>query len=1187
MSIIDAALNRSRTAVAALVMLLATGVVAFITIPKESDPDINIPIIYVSLNHDGISPEDSERLLVRPVETELRSIEGVKEMRSTAYQGGANVLLEFDAGFDADQALLDVREQVDIAKPELPDDTDEPTVNEVNLSQFPVLIVTLSGAVSERTLMRLARHTRDEIEGIPSVLDVNIGGDRDELVEIIIDPALIDVYGLDATELLSQLSRSNLLVAAGALNAEFGQFAVKVPGLFENVQDILAMPVKVEGDSVIALSDIATIRRTFKDRDTYARVNGQPALTLEVSKRSGENIIDTIAKVRDVVEAERLEFPPGVIVKYSQDRSSDIRTMLGDLQNNVISAVLLVMIVIVGALGLRSGILVGIAIPGSFLSGILVLQILGLTVNIVVLFSLILAVGMLVDGAIVVTEYADRKLREGEPPKVAYALAAKRMSWPIIASTATTLAAFAPLLFWPGIVGEFMKFLPITLVATLSASLLMALVFVPVLGANLAGITYGLLTVAGIGLGVGVFSIIGNLVASAVGLSDGPSVSLIVVVATVFGALVSASLLPSRHGWRRVLGVAAASGGLLGTIVAFLSTLLGLPSEPAISIVAIFFGVVGAALGFWLGNLVGRAARNVLNRPPAVAGNNLTASGDTDPRSVTGATGLYVRLLDTALKRPAFVLVMAFTVLGVSWGVYAFFGRGVEFFPEVEPDLAKVQIHARGNLSVDEKNRLVGEVEEQVLLINDERGEFDSVYTLTGNLENNDDVAEDIVGTIDLEFADWQLRRPADDILAEIKDRTRHLGGILVETTKAEGGPPVGKPVQVQLGATDPTLLAPEIAKVRAFFDGMEGLKDIEDSRPLPGIEWELNVDRAQAAKFGADIALIGNIVRLITNGLTVTDFRPNDSDDEIDIAVRFPQDKRTIDQLDRIRLTTTEGLVPLSNFVTRTAIPRTGLLRRVDSDRVMTVKADVEPGVLVDAKVQEIRAWLPSADIDPRVTVTFKGEDEEQKAAQAFLMKAFVVALFIMAIILVTQFNSFYSAVLILSAVILSTVGVMLGLLAIGQPFGIVMSGIGVIALAGIVVNNNIVLIDTFDRLNAQIGDARRAILLTGAQRLRPVLLTSVTTILGLMPMVLQLNIDFASRAVSQGAPSTQWWVQLATAIVFGLAFATILTLIVTPSALMFRANIQAWLRRRAAKRAAKQAKPSADSAPAPSAAE
>ena len=417
MSLIDAVLNRSRTALATLLLLLTAGTFAFITIPKESDPDINIPIVYVSISHAGISPEDAERLLVRPVEQELRGIEGVKEMRSTAFQGGANVLMEFDAGFDADQAMQDVREKVDIAKPELPDDSDEPTVNEVNLSLFPVLVVTLSGNVPERLLLRLARTTRDKIEGLPSVLEAKIGGDREEQVEIIVDPTAVETYGLDVAELLTQLGRSNQLVAAGAQDTGRGRFAIKVPGLFENRADMLTMPIKVRGDAVVTLGDIATIRRTFKDRQTVARVNGQPAIALEVSKRTGENIIETIASVRTLVEAERRNWPLEIDVRYTQDKSSDIRTMLGDLQNNVISAILLVMIVVIGTLGVRSGLLVGLAIPGSFLTGILVLQVLGLTVNVVVLFSLILSVGMLVDGAIVVTEYADRKLREGEPPE--------------------------------------------------------------------------------------------------------------------------------------------------------------------------------------------------------------------------------------------------------------------------------------------------------------------------------------------------------------------------------------------------------------------------------------------------------------------------------------------------------------------------------------------------------------------------------------------------------------------------------------------------------------------------------------------------------------------------------------------------------------------------------------------------
>ena len=1058
MSLIDAVLNRSRTALATLLLLLTAGTFAFITIPKESDPDINIPIVYVSISHAGISPEDAERLLVRPVEQELRGIEGVKEMRSTAFQGGANVLMEFDAGFDADQAMQDVREKVDIAKPELPDDSDEPTVNEVNLSLFPVLVVTLSGNVPERLLLRLARTTRDKIEGLPSVLEAKIGGDREEQVEIIVDPTAVETYGLDVAELLTQLGRSNQLVAAGAQDTGRGRFAIKVPGLFENRADMLTMPIKVRGDAVVTLGDIATIRRTFKDRQTVARVNGQPAIALEVSKRTGENIIETIASVRTLVEAERRNWPLEIDVRYTQDKSSDIRTMLGDLQNNVISAILLVMIVVIGTLGVRSGLLVGLAIPGSFLTGILVLQVLGLTVNVVVLFSLILSVGMLVDGAIVVTEYADRKLREGEPPSRAYALAAKRMAWPIIASTATTLAAFAPLLFWPGIVGEFMKFLPITLLATLSASLLMALLFLPVVGANLGVLARILLTLGGVAGGA-------------------------------------------------ALAAMAAIGGM--------TQLLGIAQGPLPKLVAVVFAAAGAGGGAYLGLRAGAMVNRALTVvAPAEAARMRAVAADSnvDPIQLTGLTGAYARVLSFALRSPGRVLGLAAVVLVGSWVLYGVAGKGVEFFPDVEPDVAVLQVHARGNLSVAEKTALVGAVEDRVLDLQAERGEFDSVYTLAGNLAVQDDRAEDIIGTISLEFTEWDRRRPANEILADVVARTADLGGIIVETRKAEAGPPVGtssQPVQVQLSSDLPELLDAEVAKVRAYLDGLAGLKDVEDSRPMPGIEWELAVDRAQAAKFGASIQTIGAAVKLVTKGLEVTEYRPDDADDEIDIAARFPLDRRTLDQLDQLRIQTSAGLMPISNFVERRAVARTGLLRRVDGNRVMTVQADVLPGVLADQIVQAIRAWLPTAGIDPRVEIAFKGEDQEQKDAQAFLMKAFAVALFLMSIILVTQFNSFYSALLILSAVIMSTVGVLLGLLATGQPFGIIMSGIGVIALAGIVVNNNIVLIDTFDRLRKTVPDPRLAILRTGVQRLRPVLLTSVTTILGLMPMVLQVNID------------------------------------------------------------------------------
>jgi len=1052
-AIIDAALSHSRTVIATLILILLSGTVAYIEIPKEADPDINIPIIYVSMSHEGISPEDAERLLVRPMEQELRVIEGVKEMRATAYEGGANVTMEFEAGFDADVALDDVREKVDLAKPELPEETDEPTVHEVNFSLFPVIVVTLSGPVPERTLLKLARDLQDRIEGISTVLKAEIAGDREELVEILIDPVKVESYGLSPVDTVNAIRQSNLLVAAGSQDTGKGRFSLKVPGLFESVWDIVNMPVKVDGDAVVKLGDIGEVRRGFKDPEGYARVGGEPAIALEVSKRSGENIIDTVAAIRSVVETERQAWPEAlqgmVRVGFNSDKSDDIRDMLNDLQNNVIAAILLVMIVVVSALGARTAGLVGVAIPGSFLTGILVLSALGFTVNIVVLFSLILAVGMLVDGAIVVTEYADRKMTEGEPRSIAYGLAGKRMAWPIIASTATTLAAFAPLMFWPGVVGEFMKFLPLTLIATLSASLAMALIFVPTLGS--------------------------------------------------------------------------------------------------------FVGKAGGAAD------------------PLVM-QELSGEGHHDLNDVPGFTGRYLRFLNGALRHPSKVVALALATL---IGVYVAFGelgKGIEFFPDVEPEFAKLQVKARGNLSVDEKDALMREMEKRILAMNGGRHEIDTIYARTGQEEQNQE-AEDIIGTVTLEFAHWETRRKADAILGEIEERTRDLAGIIIDRRKEEAGPPVGKPVQVQLSSRYPEAIEPAVERIRQGLDEIGGFINVEDSRPLPGIEWELATDRSQAAKFGANIDLIGRAVQLVSTGIKLSDYRPDDSDDEIDIRARYPMAYRTIDQLDTIRVTTEAGQVPISNFVEMRARPRTGKLDRVDGKRVMTVQADVVEGQLPDTKVKQIQAWLETAGLDPRVRVEFKGENEEQEKAEAFLGKAFGVALFIMAVILVTQFNSFYSAFLILTAVIMSTIGVLIGLMITEQPFGIVMNGIGVIALAGIVVNNNIVLIDTYDRLKATEETPLIAILKTGAQRLRPVLLTSVTTILGLMPMVLGVNIDFITRSITVGAPAMQWWSQLATAIVFGLGFATILTLVVTPSLLMLRANVRAWLDRRRDRKRARQA--------------
>jgi multidrug efflux pump len=1046
---IDYAIGHSRLTIATLIFLLCAGMVAYVTIPKEAEPDVKIPIIYVQLSQRGISPEDSERLLLRPVETQLKSVGNVKEMRSTAFEGGGFVLLEFEAGFDAKSALADVRAKVDQAKHDLPRDVDEPQVLEVNLSLYPVLVVGLSGDVPERTLLRIARAAKNAIEQAPGVLSAELRGARDEAVEIILDPTLLNSYGLSLETLGSITQNFNTLIAAGALEGQTGRFAVKVPSLFEKPADILKVPLVASSKASVTLLDVGQVKPTFKDATSVTRVNGRPAMTIEVSKRTGANLIETVDAVKYVVEQLQKTWPEAVHVTFTQDKSKVIRQMLGDLQNSVVTGVLLVVVVILFALGFRASLFIGIAIPASFLAGVLGLQLAGLTVNIVVLFSLILAVGMLVDDAIIVSEFAERRLAEGMSPKEAYALAAKRMSGPVIAATATRVAAFSPLLFWPGIVGQFMKYLPITLIATLSASLAVALFFTPTLGA--------------------------------------------------------------------LLGKADRA------------------DEPG------------------SGRVSGARTKKWPRWPLA----SLASAAPIPHDERTKDTGPYMRAVRLALRHPGTTLALAAFLLIAVQMAYGKYGSGVEFFPKVEPDYGQVIVHARGNLALDEKSRLVGEVEKRVL---DFKG-LKTVYTRIGEQPRGmSEITEDTIGVIQFEFADWRMRPPAHEIMDAIRDQTADIPGILIEVTAPRAGPATGKPIQVQLGALDPAVLPAAANKVASLLALRSDVRDLDDGQPLPGIDWRLEVDKSEAAKYGAGIGTVGSAVQLVTNGLKATEYRPVDSDKSVDILVRFPPDRRSLDQIDDLRVQTAMGHVPIGNFVQRVPAPRVGYINRVNGNRVMTVSANVAEGVQTAKVQQEIASELARADLGPGVRFKLKGEDEEREKAGAFLMKAFGTAIFLIFAILLAQFNKLISVGLVLTAVVLSTFGVLLGLLIMGQPFGVVMTGIGVIANAGVIVNNNIVLIDTYDRLRREGVNAYDAIIETCRERARPVVLTAVTAILGVLPIAFGMNIEFLSREITIGAPATQWWINLSTAIVFGLGFATVLTLIVTPAALMAIENLRTW---------------------------
>jgi multidrug efflux pump len=1027
--IVDWAVNNTRVVVALLAVAIIAGLFSFVAIPKEAQPDIPIPVIVVQVPYPGISPEDSERLLVKPMETYLRSIEGLKDITARAYQGFAVIILEFDVNFDKEKALEDVRAQVETARAELPTDSKQPIVQEFNTSLFPVITASLYGDVPERTMLKIARDLKDEIKQIPSVLDVNIGGERQEMLEIDIDPSKLESYGITQTEMFSAISNNNRLIAAGSIDTGHGSFEVKVPAVIDSPKDVLDLPIRSTGDATVTLGDVAQVHRTFYDATSFARLNGQPTIALEVTKRIGANVIDNNQKVRDLISQAQKSWPPGVHVKYLSDRSTDIRDTLGSLSDSIILAIILVMIIIVAALGLRSGLLVGAAIPTSFLISFLVLNATGMTLNFMIMFAMLLAVGILVDGPIIVVEYADRKMTEGAPPKAAFAEAARRMFWPVVSATATMIGAFFPMLFWPDVTGKFMSYFPITLIIVLSASMFVALIFVPVLG------------------------------------------------------------------------------GMLG------------------------------------------------KKPPPDAAHEaaIEASETGDWREIPGITGWYAHLSERITQYPGRVVMGALGVVVLILVVFTLFNHGVEFFVDTDPTFANVLISARGNLSAKEKRDVVMSVERVVESVDGLKFVYATSGEQQNTLNNQGGVPVDNIGTIEIEMKDYHERRRGSVILEEIRQKTANLAGVHVEVRVPEQGPPTGKDVMIDVSSDDYVALTQTTGMIRRHLDGLKELRDLEDTRPLPGIEWDLDIDRDVANRFGANAQTIGTAVQLVTDGILVGEWRPDDTTQQVDIRVRYPAASRGIHALDDVRVSTPGGMVPISNFVKLRPAPQVNSIERVDGHRVYHIRANLKPGVLPATEVAKLKAWMATQTFPSSVHVAFKGADEEQNKAGLFLVVAAFMALFLIAMVLVTMFNSFYHATLILIAVVLAMIGALLGMLIMGQPFSVIMSGTGMLALAGIVVNHNIVLIDTFRRLRLSGMDPIEAVIRSSAQRLRPVFLTTVTAIGGLLPMMFAIEIDFWTRQVTIGGPNGMTWVPMSTAIVFGLAFSKMITLGLVPAMLAF----------------------------------
>ncbi|MBN8432454.1 efflux RND transporter permease subunit [Microbulbifer salipaludis] len=1041
MKLLESAVNRFRSSISLMLLIVIMGIAARGAMTVESSPEVNPPIVIVQVMHEGISPEDGVRLLIRPLEQEIRALEGVKEVMATAREGLVYLVIEFDSALDIDLAVDEARNAVDRAKAELPRGAEEPIVEEASAQPFPTIVVTLAGeGVSEREMLRSAQALQRKIENISEVLSAEINGNREEVVEATIDPVRLEHYQITSGELINAVLGNNLLIPAGEMDVSKGRFSVKVPGLIESAEDVYQIPLKRSDDGVVTLGQVTDIRRTFKDATTYTSVNGRPGLAINVEKRTGASSVALADTVRDVVNAERQYLPRGVQVDFVFDQSQVARDMVSEMEGNILTAMLLVMIIVVAALGFRSGLLVGFGIPFSLLFGAIIAWYLGYSFNFMVMFGMLLALGMLIDGSIVITEFADRKMAEGLSARVAYSIAVRRMFWPVVASTGTTLAAFLPIIFWPGVVGDFMRYLPVTVFAVLAGSLVYALFFAPVLG-----------------------SVFGK---SGVDLAD------------------------QQH---------------------------------------------------------------------------LKQLESGDPKGLSGITGLYARLLDPVVRRPITSFCATILTLVGIFVAFNVFNPGVEFFTDTEEQYGNVEVRAQGNLSMEEKKALVSQVEAAVMGVPEVRVVYSAIGS--GGISGNSEKSPDQIANLLVELLpSMERERKSKEIFADIRKSTANFAGIKTTANAFEGGPPVGKDIVLELRSRDYDQLLAETWRLhRAMVSEFGGLRDIVNTAPLPGIEWEVKVDRAKAALYGADLTGVGRAVQLVTNGVIMAEYRPDDSDEEVDIRIRYPEHARGITALDELKVNTPNGAVPVSSFVSTHAGPKVDKIERIDGITRMQVKADVEDGVLADDKVREIRQWLAENPVDDQVELLFRGADEDQNESLTFLLGAFLLSLFLMFILLVTQFNSFYQSALILSSVIMSTAGVMLGLTLTQSTFSVIMTGVGIVALAGIVVNNNIVLIDTYNyvrKAEPELSQSAAAVK-AAAQRLRPVFLTTATTILGLLPLALGASVDMVGRTVVVNGVIASFWVKLASAIVYGLTFSTLLTLIVTPVMLALPSSLQQRLQR------------------------
>jgi len=1033
--IVDFALSKARTTLAIGLVIIIAGAFARSTIQVAADPNIQLPLVSVSVFLDGASPSDASRLIARPLETRLRSVPGIKELSSSSRLSFARIVAEFEVGYDIDTALRDIKQAVEEVKFQLPREAEDPQIREYSFANFPVMNLSLVGSASMRQKVFIARELQDRLEAISEVLAADLEGAPEEVLEGIIDKSKMETYGITLSQLAMAIRNNNLIIPGGAQDTGSGKFNIEVPSIFETAEDVYNIPVKVTQDAVVTLSDIAEIRRTFKDFSSYAKVNGQDAVTLEIRLRVDANAIEAKKHIIEAKEEFEKTLPQNLSIVRTNDETVWAEVMISELEGNIITAIFLVMILVIASMGVRVGMLVGLSIPFCFLLTFIILRVVGVEFNFLVMMGLLLGLGMLIDGAIVVTEYADRKISEGLTRLEAYRLSSKRMFFPIISSTATTIAAFTPLIFWPGFTGQFMRYLPITVFIVLSASLVYALIITPVVG--------------------------------------------------------------SIFGQRR-------------------STLVSGESEQT-----------GEVLFDRISEFYSKALKKFVKNP-----------GET-------------------------IIAVVMLLWFFGYAMYGNFSKGTLYFADVDPVAAEISIRGRGNFSSSEAKEIMEIVEERIQAVDG----IENLYLTTGSQwfsAGGDTVSRGFIEVVDSKYRDISGK----EVIEKVQKAASNIPGIIVEITPEEGGPSFSSPIELGIFGDNEQSVAKTTEIIEQYMlNDVVGLANIRSTLPYSLIEWKVQVDKQKAAQLGVSIVDVGALVQMLTNGFKVGEYRPDDSKDEIEIRARFGVQHRSLSGIENLKVNSINGLIPVSTFIK--LVPRENrqsVVRRNGKFFHEIGLATESSDYLVTDKVNEMSEWLAKQEFDAGIETKFRGMQEETEQVTEFLVIAAITALALMLILLVTQFNSFYQSTLVLSAVFMSVVGVLIGLLITGKPFSTTMTGIAIVALSGIVVNNNIVLIDTFNRLTGEFPNLAKedVIIKTCKQRLRPILLTTATTIFGLLPLAIGLSIDVLGREIIVGSRVVGWWQNLASSIVFGLAFSTVLTLIFTPAALILPSRIKAWLEHR-----------------------